>query len=140
MRGVRCQGHSVKALYMTGFQGFKLFHNASNKKVCQNGTLFNFILYLCTQILKFTIMVVVTGRDYRANLAKYYGLAQKGEDVVVKARYGSWKVVPITEDDVVVNKRDLPQELRNALMEVKESMEGKKNLMTWEELVNELDD
>lgn len=85
-------------------------------------------------------MVVVTGRDYRANLAKYYGLAQKGEDVVVKARYGSWKVVPITEDDVVVNKRDLPQELRNALMEVKESMEGKKNLMTWEKLVNELDD
>ena len=85
-------------------------------------------------------MVVVTGRDYRANLAKYYGLAQKGEDVVVKARYGSWKVVPITEDDVVVNKRDLPQELRNALMEAKESTEGKKNLMTWEELVNELDD
>ena len=30
-------------------------------------------------------MIVVTGRDYRANLAKYYGLAQKGEDVVVKA-------------------------------------------------------
>ena len=85
-------------------------------------------------------MVVVTGRDYRANLARYYGLAQKGEDVVVKARYGTWKVVPITEDDVVVNKRDLPKELRNALKEVKESMEGKKNLMTWEDLVNELDD
>ena len=85
-------------------------------------------------------MVVVTGRDYRANLGKYYGLDQKGEDVVVKARYGSWKVVPITKDDVVVNKRDLPQELRNALMEVKESMEGKKKLMTWEELVNGLDD
>lgn len=85
-------------------------------------------------------MVVVTGREYRANLAKYFTMAQKGEDVVVKARYGSWKVVPITEDDVVVNKRDLPQELYNALMEVKESMEGKKELMTWEELVNELDD
>ncbi|MGN0066078.1 MAG: prevent-host-death family protein [Bacteroides sp.] len=85
-------------------------------------------------------MVVVTGRDYRANLAKYYGLAQKGEDVVVKARYGSWKVVPITEEDVVVNKRDLRKELRNALAEVKEQMEGKKNLMTWEDLLNELDD
>ena len=83
-------------------------------------------------------MLIVTGRDYRANLAKYYGLAQKGEDVVVKARYGSWKVVPISEDDVVVNKRDLPKELYNALMEVKQSMEGKKKLMTWEELVNEL--
>lgn len=85
-------------------------------------------------------MVVVTGRDYRANLAKYYGLAQKGEDVVVKARYGSWKVVPITEEDVVVNKRDLRKELRNALAEVKEQMEGKKKLMTWEDLLNELDD
>lgn len=83
-------------------------------------------------------MLIVTGRDYRTNLAKYYGLAQKGEDVVVKARYGSWKVVPISEDDVVVNKRDLPKELYNALMEVKQSMEGKKKLMTWEELVNEL--
>lgn len=85
-------------------------------------------------------MVVVTGRDYRANLAKYFGLAQKGEDVVVKARYGSWKVVPITEEDVVVNKRDLRKELRNALAEVKEQMEGKKKLMTWEDLLNELDD
>lgn len=85
-------------------------------------------------------MVVVTGRDYRDNLAKYYGLAQNGEDVIVKARYGSWKVVPITGDDVVINKRDLPKELCNALMEVKEAMEGKTKLMSWEELVNELDD
>lgn len=85
-------------------------------------------------------MLIVTGRDYRANLAKYYGLAQKGEDVVVKARYGSWKVVPISEDDVVVNKRDLPKELYNALMEVKQSLEGKKKLKNWEELVNQLDD
>jgi hypothetical protein len=34
----------------------------------------------------------------------------------------------------MVNKRDLSKELRNALMEVKESMEGKKKLLTWEEL------
>lgn len=39
---------------------------------------------------------------------------------------------------MVVNKRDLPKELYNALMEVKQTMEGKKKLMTWEELVNEL--
>ena len=46
----------------------------------------------------------------------------------------------ITEDDIRVHKRELPQELCSALMEVKESMEGKKKLMSWEELVNELDD
>lgn len=85
-------------------------------------------------------MVVVTGRDYRANLSKYYGIARKGEDVVVKARYGSWRVIPITEDDIVVNRRDLPMELRNALKEVKDSMEGKKKLLNWEELVSELED
>lgn len=85
-------------------------------------------------------MIVVTGRDYRSNLAKYFGLAQSGEDVVVKARYGAWRVVPITDNDVAVSKRDLSQELCNALKEVKESMDGKKKLMTWEELVNELED
>ena len=37
-----------------------------------------------------------------------------------------------------MNKRDLSNELRNALMEVKESMEGEKELMSWQELVNEL--
>ena len=83
-------------------------------------------------------MVVVTGRDYRANLAKYYGLAQKGEDVVVKARYGTWKVVPITADDVVVNTRDLTEELRGALREAKEAMQGKRKLNTLDSLINEL--
>ena len=39
---------------------------------------------------------------------------------------------------MVLDKRDLPEELRNALMEIKESMEVKKKLMGWEELVNEL--
>ena len=84
-------------------------------------------------------MVIVTGRDYRANLAKYYGLA-KQEDVIVKTRYGIWKVVPITEDDVFVNKINLKEELRNALLEVKESVEGQKKLLSWEELISELDD
>ncbi|MBR3455534.1 MAG: prevent-host-death family protein [Bacteroidaceae bacterium] len=85
-------------------------------------------------------MIVVTGRDFRANQAKYVGIAQKGEDVIVKARFGAWRVVPISADDLVVNKRDLPIELRNALQEVKESMEGKKKLLSWEDLVDELDD
>ncbi|MGM9702825.1 MAG: HAD domain-containing protein [Prevotella sp.] len=35
---------------------------------------------------------------------------------------------------------DLSKELCNALMEVKQSMEGKKKLKNWEELVNQLDE
>lgn len=85
-------------------------------------------------------MIVVTGRDFRANQSKYVGYARKGEDVVVKARYGSWRVVPITEDDVVINKRDLTEELRGALMEAKEAIEGKRKLNTLSKLINELRD
>ena len=61
-------------------------------------------------------MVVVTGRDFRANTARYVGVALSGEDVVVKSRVGSFRVVPITEDDIIINKRDLSAELRGALM------------------------
>ena len=85
-------------------------------------------------------MIVVTGRDFRANTARYVGVALRGEDVVVKSRMGSFRVVPITEDDIIVNKRDLSVELRGALMEAKESINGKRKLNTLDNLINELRD
>ena len=85
-------------------------------------------------------MVVVTGRDFRANTAKYVNVAYRGEDVVVKSRVGSFRIVPITEDDIVVNKRDLAAELRGAMIEAKESIEGKRRLNTLDHLINELRD
>ena len=85
-------------------------------------------------------MIVVTGRDFRANTARYVGVALRGEDVVVKSRMGSFRVVPITEDDIIVNKRDLSTELRGALLEARESMEGKRKLNTLDNLINELRD
>ena len=84
------------------------------------------------------IMVVVTGRDFRANTAKYVDVALRGEDVVVKSRAGSFRVVPISEDDIVIDKRDLTEELRGALLEAKESIEGKRKLNTLDNLINEL--
>ena len=83
-------------------------------------------------------MVIVTGRDFRANTAKDVDVAYRGEDVVVKSRAGSFRIVPITENDIVINKRDLAAELRGALMEAKESLEGKRKLNTLENLINEL--
>lgn len=85
-------------------------------------------------------MVVVTGRDFRANTAKYVDVAFRGEDVVVKSRIGSFRVVPITDDDIIINKRDLSAELRGALMEVKESIEGKRKLNTLDNLISEIRD
>ena len=90
------------------------------------------------EIKDMKIMVVVTGRDFRANTAKYVDVAYRGEDVVVKSRAGSFRIVPISEDDIVINKRDLSAELRGALLEAKESIEGKRKLNTLDNLINEL--
>ena len=109
------------------------------KIVSQNGTQFKKLFVSLPQEIKdMKIMVVVTGRDFRANTAKYVGVALRGEDVVVKSRAGSFRVVPISEDDIVINKRDLTEELRGALLEAKESIEGKRKLNTLDNLINEL--
>ena len=83
-------------------------------------------------------MVVVTGREFRANTAKYVNVAYRGEDVVVKSRVGSFRVVPFREDDSVITKRDLAAELRGALMEAKESIVGTRKLNTLDNLINDL--
>ena len=43
-----------------------------------------------------------------------------------------------SSQNIVINKRDLHAELRGALMEAKESMEGKRKLNSLENLLNEL--
>ncbi len=97
-----------------------------------------FFCIFAPDIITNNIMVVVTGRDFRANTAKYVGVALRGEDVVVKSRAGSFRVVPISEDDIIINKRDLSAELRGALIEAKESIEGKRKLNTLDNLITEL--
>lgn len=84
-------------------------------------------------------MVVLTGREFRANQSKYVGVARSGEDVVVKSRAGSFRIVPITDDDIVVGKDDLSESLYKALLEVKNAREGKGKLLSWEEFKNEME-
>ena len=84
-------------------------------------------------------MIVLTGREFRANQAKYVGVAQSGEDVVVKSRAGSFRIVPIKNDDIVIGKDDLSENLYRALLEVKGARDGKGNLMDWEEFKNEME-
>ena len=52
------------------------------------------------------IMTVISIRDFRANQGKYLGLAASGESVILTSRAGSFKIVPITEDDGLVSKKD----------------------------------
>ena len=51
-------------------------------------------------------MTVVSIRDFRANQSKYLRLAAGGESVILTSRSGSFKIVPVTEDDSLVSKKE----------------------------------
>jgi hypothetical protein len=84
-------------------------------------------------------MVVLTGREFRANQSKYFGVALGGEDVVVKSRIGSFRIVPIADSDIVIGKDDLSESLYKSLLEVKNAKEGKGLLLSWEDFKHEME-
>ncbi len=83
-------------------------------------------------------MVVVSTRDFRVNQTKYLNMAKSGEHVVLKSRAGSFRISPEDIKDVKEAPRDLILELKNALTEVKEAIEGKRILLSAESLADEL--
>lgn len=79
--------------------------------------------------------MIVTSRDFRANQSRYINIAHSGEDVILKSRAGSVRLIPVTQDSVNTDERDLAAELRNALSDVKKTMQGKEKLSRLEELL-----
>ena len=77
---------------------FRYVHVLTIKFGYQNG-----IHYICKK--KF-IMTIVSIREFRANQGKYLGLAADGESVILTSRTGSFKIVPVTEDDSIVSKKE----------------------------------
>lgn len=43
--------------------------------------------------------MIVTGRDFRANPSRYIGYAHQGEDVILKSRAGSVRLMPVGTDE-----------------------------------------
>ena len=95
-------------------------------------------IIFATRTLIHTVMLVVSTRDFRTNQTKYLKKANSGEHVILKSRTGSFKIIPISTDDIVSNKRDFAAELRGALQEVKDHLEGKKQLQSLDSLLDEL--
>ncbi|MGL5958433.1 MAG: prevent-host-death family protein [Phocaeicola sp.] len=79
----------------------------------------------------------VSTRDFRTNQTKYLEIVKNGIDVILRARSGSFKISPITENDTLSSKSEMVDQLRNALKEVVDAKEGKINLKTAEELLSE---
>ena len=68
-------------------------------------------------------MQVVSARDFRANQTKILTAARKGQTVMLTSRVGNFKIVPITDDDTIIERV-----LRASMEEVKAHIEGKVSL------------
>jgi len=84
-------------------------------------------------------MVIVSSREFRANQKKYFSLALSN-DVIIKSRsHGSYKLVPISEDDAVIDSKTLQTKIARGIAEFEqgkaiailegETMEGFPNRM-----------
>lgn len=84
-------------------------------------------------------MIVISTRDFRANQTKFLDMVNKGEDIVLKSREkGSFKLVPISEEDTIFDKRNVMEELKGALQQVKDHLEGKIVLKSADSLLDEI--
>ena len=77
-------------------------------------------------------MTVVSIRDFRANQSKYLSLAAGGESVILTSRMGSFKIVPVTEDDSLISKKEFFARIDEARKNIAEgkgtSISGKEEL------------
>ncbi len=84
-------------------------------------------------------MTIVSTRDFRANQTKYLGMALQGHDVILRSRRGSFRLMPVEEEEP---KRDVTAEICQGMKDWKEYLETGKSdkFVTWEKLMDELRD
>ena len=84
-------------------------------------------------------MTIVSTTDFRANQGKYFGMVDRGEAVILKSRRGSYRLMPVEEEEP---KRDVTAEICQAMKDWKEYLETGKSdkFVTWEEMMDELRD
>ena len=62
-------------------------------------------------------MVVVSSREFRANQRKYFDLARTNDVVIISRAHGSYRLVPIMEDDTLIDKATLDAKIRRGVAE-----------------------
>jgi len=65
-------------------------------------------------------MLVISTREFRANQRKYLSRVIKGENVILKSRTeGSFKLVPVSDDDTLMSKEQLDAIIEQGLQDIK---------------------
>ena len=60
-------------------------------------------------------MVVVSSREFRANQRKYFDLARSHDVVITSRSFGSYRLVPVTEDDTLIDRATLDARIRQGI-------------------------
>ena len=62
-------------------------------------------------------MVVVSSREFRANQRKYFDLARKNDVVITSRAYGNYHLVPLKEEDTLIDATSLDAKIRKGIEE-----------------------
>lgn len=68
--------------------------------------------YICRKV---DTMVVVSSREFRANQRKYLNLARVNDVVITSRSCGSYRIVPVKEDDMLVDEMQLDAKIRQGI-------------------------
>lgn len=77
-------------------------------------------------------MQVVTAREFRANQSKILNAAKEGQSVMLTSRVGMFKIVPVTEEDRLMER------INRGLDQVRLIREGKMKGYSIDELLDEI--
>lgn len=77
-------------------------------------------------------MHIVSAREFRANQTAVLKKALAGESVLLNSRIGTFKILPVSEEDTLTTR------ICKGLDEVKQIREGKLKGYSVDELLNEL--
>ena len=80
--------------------------------------------YLCREIAN--EMVVVSSREFRANQRKYFTLALSNDVVITSRTHGSYRLVPVSESDLLIDRAALDAKIRQGIADYES---GKENRM-----------
>ena len=62
-------------------------------------------------------MVIVSSREFRANQRKYFDLARTNDVVITSRMHGSYRLVPISEDDTLISESVLEDKIKRGIEE-----------------------
>ena len=89
-------------------------------------------------------MTVVSTTDLRANMTKFFALADGGERVVVRSRQGSYSLKPVkpaAKKAAKPRRRNVTEEVCRGMKDFRAYLDGDKSkMLTWEEMMHELRD